>query len=71
MQNEPGACSGSKTPRVYRAYSLQATVNELEIIIFVLNYLTVLVHTNTIIHLSVRGQWWYLTRRFTASVNLH
>ena len=49
MQNEPGACSGSKTPRVYRAYSLQATVNELKIIIFELNYLTVLVHTKTII----------------------
>ena len=51
----PGACSGSKTPRVYRAYSLQATVNELKIIIFVLNYLTVLVHTKTIIRLNVGG----------------
>ena len=29
------------------------TVNELKIIIFVLNYLTVLVYTKTIIHLSV------------------
>ena len=55
MHNEPGACSGSKTPRVYRAYSLQATVNELKIIIFVLNYLTVLVHTKTIIRLNVGG----------------
>ena len=55
VQNEPGACSGSKTPRVYRAYSLQATVNELKIIIFVLNYLTVLVHTKTIIRLNVGG----------------
>ena len=33
--------------------SLQATVNELKIIIFVFNYLTVLVYTKTIIHLSV------------------
>ena len=31
------------------------TVNELKIIIFVLNYLTVLVYTKTIIHLSVSG----------------
>ena len=30
-----------------------AAVNELKIIIFVLNYLTVLVYTKTIIHLSV------------------
>ena len=29
-------------------------VNELKTIIFVLNYLTVLVYTNTIIHLNVR-----------------
>ena len=54
-ERTPGACSGSKTPRVYRAYSLQATVNELKIIIFVLNYLTVLVHTKTIIRLNVGG----------------
>ena len=33
----------------------KATVNELKIIIFVLNYLTVLVYTKTIIHLSVGG----------------
>ena len=32
-----------------------ATVNELKIIIFLLNYLTVLVYTKTIIHLSVGG----------------
>ena len=32
-----------------------ATVNELKIIIFVLNYLTVLVYTKTIIHLSFGG----------------
>ena len=32
-----------------------ATVNELKIIIFVLNYLIVLVYTKTIIHLSVGG----------------
>ena len=32
-----------------------ATVFELKIIIFVLNYLTVLVYTKTIIHLSVGG----------------
>ena len=32
-----------------------ATVNELKIIIFVLNYLTVLVYTKTIMHLSVYG----------------
>ena len=32
-----------------------ATVKELKIIIFVLNYLTVLVYTKTIIHLSVSG----------------
>ena len=32
-----------------------ATVNELKIIIFVLNYLTVLVYTKTIIQLSVGG----------------
>ena len=36
-----------------KLYSLQATVNELKIIIFGLNYLTVLVYTKTIIHLSV------------------
>ena len=30
-------------------------VNELKIIIFVLNYLTVLLYTETIIHLSVGG----------------
>ena len=34
---------------------LLATLNELKIIIFVLNYLTVLVYTKTIIHLSVGG----------------
>ena len=33
--------------------SLQATVNELKIIISVLNYLTVLVYTKIIIHFSV------------------
>ena len=33
--------------------SLQATVNELKIIFWVLNYLTVLLYTKTIIHLSV------------------
>ena len=32
-----------------------ATVNELKIVIFVLNYLPVLVYTKTIIHLSVGG----------------
>ena len=32
-----------------------ATVFELKIVIFVLNYLTVLVYTKTIIHLSVGG----------------
>ena len=32
-----------------------ATVNELKLIIFVLNYLTVLVYTKTIIHLSIGG----------------
>ena len=32
-----------------------ATENELKIIIFLLNYLTVLVYNNTIIHLSVGG----------------
>ena len=32
-----------------------ATVNELKIIFFVLNYLTVLVYTKTSIHLSVGG----------------
>ena len=32
-----------------------ATLNELKIIIFGLNYLTVLEHTKTIIHLSVGG----------------
>ena len=32
-----------------------ATVNELKIIIFVFNYLTVLVYTKTIIHLIVGG----------------
>ena len=31
------------------------TVFELKIIIFVLNYLTVLVYTKTVIHLSVGG----------------
>ena len=31
------------------------TVNELKIIIFLLNYLTVLVYTKTTIHLSVGG----------------
>ena len=34
---------------------LLATVNELKIIVFVLNYLTVLVYTKTIIHLRVGG----------------
>ena len=34
---------------------LATVVFELKIIIFVLNYLTVLVKTKTIIHLSVRG----------------
>ena len=44
-------------PFGHRAPKLQslATVNELKIIIFVLNYLTVLVYTKTIIHLSVGG----------------
>ena len=32
-----------------------ATVNELQIIVYVLNYLTVLVYTKTIIHLNVGG----------------
>ena len=32
-----------------------AVVNELKITIFVLNYLTILVYTKTIIHLSVGG----------------
>ena len=35
--------------------SLQATVNVLKIIIFWLNYLTVLIYTKTIIHLIVGG----------------
>ena len=37
-----------------KLYSL-ATVNELKMIIFMLNYLTVLVYTKTIIHLRVGG----------------
>ena len=37
-----------------KLWSLVA-VNELKIIIFLLNYLTVLVYTKTIIHLSVGG----------------
>ena len=42
------------------------TVFESKIIIFVLNYLTVLVYTKTIIHLSVGGQWWYSPGCFAA-----
>ena len=44
-------------PFGHRAPKLKslATVNELKIIVFVLNYLTVLVYTKTIIHLSVGG----------------
>ena len=38
-----------------------AIVFELKIIIFVLNYLTVLVFTKTVIHLSVCGFWWIFT----------
>ena len=34
---------------------VEATVNELKIFIFVLNYLTVLLYTKTSIHLSVGG----------------
>ena len=40
---------GHYAPKLY----LLATVFDLKIIIFVLNYLTVLVYTKTIIHLSV------------------
>ena len=43
--------------RSLRAPALESltTVNELKIIIFVLNYLTVLVYSKTIIHPSVGG----------------
>ena len=40
--------------RATKLYSL-ATVSELKMIIFLLNYLTALVYTKTIIHLSVGG----------------
>ena len=36
-------------------FKVLATVNELKIIIFVLNYVTVLVYAKKIIHLSVGG----------------
>ena len=38
-----------------------ATVNELKIIIFVLNFLTALVYTKTIIHLNVSVKFWVFT----------
>ena len=36
-----------------------------------LNCLTVLVYTKTIIHLSVGGYTGYLPRRFAPSINTH
>ena len=48
-----------------------ATVNELKIIIFVLNYLTVLVYTKTIIHRSGGGWWRIFTESEVASVNIN
>ena len=48
-----------------------ATVNELKIIIFVLNYLTVLVYTKTIIHRSGGGWWRIFTESDVASVNIN
>ena len=48
-----------------------ATVNELKIIIFVLNYLTVLVYTKTIIHRSGGGWWRTFTESEVASVNIN
>ena len=42
---------GHRAPKLYSS----ATINELKIIIFMLNCLTVLVYTKTIIHLSVGG----------------
>ena len=48
-----------RRPRAFGHYAQKlsslATAFELKIIIFVLNYLTVLVYTKTIIHLSVGG----------------
>ena len=48
-----------------------ATVNELKIIIFALNYLTVLVYTKTIIHPSGGGWWRIFTESEVASVNIN
>ena len=50
---------GKKTWRLFghcvRKLQWLTRVNELKIIFFVLNYFTVLVHTETLIHFSVRG----------------
>ena len=42
-------------PRAVRLLGAKIVIVEFKIIIFVLNYLTVLVYTKTIIHLSVGG----------------
>ena len=47
--------SGYGRSVIVRQNCNRSTVNELQIIIFELNYLTVLVYTKTIIHLSVCG----------------
>ena len=47
--------SGYGRSVIVRQNCNRSTVNELKIIIFELNYLTVLVYTKTIIHLSVCG----------------
>ena len=45
--------------------------DELKIIIFEHNYLTVLVYTKTIIHRRGGGYWWKLPCRFATFVNNH
>ena len=44
MQNEPGACSGSKTPRVYRPLGLEGLRTDKPVTLSVLKLLKELCH---------------------------